>query len=59
MNEFLGSIIVKSSRRTFEGILFIPICVSSIQELDRRLEAEKAKVAELLARVEALENNVP
>ena len=39
--------------------VFIPICVSSIQELDRRLEAEKTKVADLMARVEALENNVP
>ena len=39
--------------------VFIPICVSSIQELDRRLEAEKTKVADLLARVENLENNMP
>jgi hypothetical protein len=35
------------------------IATASVQELDRRLEAEKTKVADLLARVEALENNVP
>jgi len=36
--------------------VFHAISVSSIQELHRRLEAEKTKVADLLARVEALEN---
>ena len=36
--------------------VFHAISVSSIQELHRRLEAEKSKVADLLARVEALEN---
>jgi len=36
--------------------VFHAISVSSIQELHRRLEAEKSKVADLLARVENLEN---
>jgi uncharacterized coiled-coil protein SlyX len=27
--------------------IFIPICVSSIQELDRRLEADKTRIVEL------------
>ena len=39
-----------------EKEVFHAISVSSIQELHRRLEAEKTKVADLLARVEALEN---
>ena len=39
-----------------EKEVFHAISVSSIQELHRRLEAEKTKVSDLLARVEALEN---
>jgi hypothetical protein len=34
------------------------VATSALQELDRRLEAEKTKVSDLLARVEALENNI-
>ena len=40
----------------FFFFFFHAISVSSIQKLHRRLEAEKTKVADLLARVENLEN---
>ena len=33
------------------------VSTAALQEVDRQLQAEKAKVADLLARVTALENN--
>ena len=33
------------------------VATSALQEVDRQLQAEKAKVADLLARVQALENS--
>ena len=41
---------------TLKKEVFHAISVSSIQKLHRRLKAEKTKVADLLARVENLEN---